>query len=149
MVPVRKTVEIAEGVRVDLLVTPHMSVYEADAGIKPIGKDASVQEVMFRYADLMYLAALNAWELDGHGTREDFPVARGDFHGFMQADRKGFAQTVTFLVSALTGKTVRELEEERKKAEESAPAEDAGENGEQEKKKTFLSRITRRLRHSS
>ena len=142
MVPVRKTVEIAEGVRVDLLVTPHMAVYEADAGIKPISADAGVQEVMYRYADLMYLAAINAWELDGHGTEEDFPHKRGDFHAFMQADRKGFAQTVTFLVSALTGKTVKEMEADEKARKEKEAADGKGE--EPVKKKTFLSRITGR-----
>lgn len=151
MVPVRKTVEISEGVRVDLLVTPHMSVYEAEAGTKPIGEDAAPLEVMTRYADLMYLAALNAWELDGHGTMEDCPWKRGDFHAFMQADRKGFAATVSFLVSALTGKTVRELEaarEAEKKAAEAATADDRGEEP-PVKKKSFLCRITGLLKRSS
>ena len=137
--------EISEGVRVDLLVTPHMAVYEKDAGIAPMREDAGPLEMMFRYADLMYLAALNAWELDGHGTAEDFPHSRGDFHGFMQADRKGFAQTVTFLVSALTGKSVKELEAEEKERREKK----AAEQGEGEKKKTSRSLITRLSRSSS
>ena len=146
MVPVRKTVEIAEGVRVNLLVTPHMSVYEAGAGLAPLPADADARAVMYRYADLMYLAALNAWELDGHGTAEDFPHSRGDFHGFMQADRKGFAAAMTFMVSAITGKTIQELEA----AEKAAKKADVGTNeagagaGTEEKKKTFLCRLMRR-----
>ena len=151
MVPVRKSVEIGEGVRVDLLVTPHMAVYEEDAGAKPITADASVQEVLFRYADLMYLAALNAWELDGHGTADDFPHKRGDFHAFMQADRRGFGEAMTFMVSAITGKTAKELKADEKAAKK--PQDEAGEDGEGEgpevKKKSFLYRITHRSRRSS
>ena len=149
MVPVRKTVRIDEGVPVDLLVTPHMAVYEEEAGTRPISEDANPAEVMARYADLMYLAAINAWELDGHGTMEDFPRKRGDFHAFMQSDRKGFGEAMTFLVSALTGKSVKQLEEEererRKKAEEGKPQEE----GEPVKKKCFLCRLMSRSKRSS
>lgn len=146
MVPVRKTVEISEGVRVDLLVTPHMAVYEDEAGTKGIAKDATIQEVLCRYADLMYLAALNAWELDGHGTQADFPHKRGDFHGFMQADSKGFGEAMAFMVSAITGKTARELKAEEKaakKAQDEAEDEGKGE-GPEVKKKSFFYRIMHR-----
>ena len=146
MVPVRKTVEIAEGVRVNLLVTPHMSVYKEGAGLGPLPADADAQAVVYRYADLMYLAALNAWELDGHGTAEDFPHSRGDFHGFMQADRKGFADAMTFMVSAITGKTLKELEaadKAAKKPDVAANGDEAG-VGTEEKKKGLICRIMRR-----
>ena len=125
----------------DLLVTPHMAVYEKAAGIPPLAEDADTVQVMCRYADLMYMAALNAWELDGRGTMEDYPIKRGDFHAFMQADRKGFAAAVSFLVSALTGKTVKELEKE-KPAEE--PERKEGEAAEPVKKKGFFCRIMSR-----
>lgn len=151
MVPVRKTVEISEGVRVDLLVTPHMAVYEADAGIEPMSDDAGTAEVLSRYADLMYLAALNAWELDGHGTREDFPHRRGDFHAFLQADGKKFGETVVFMVSALTGKTARELRTAAVPPETPQDEAKAGGQGEgsEVKKKSFLCRIFSRSRRSS
>ena len=148
MIPVRKTVEIAEGVRVDLLVTPHLAVYEEASLIKPITESASVGDVLFRYADLMYLAALNAWELDGHGTVEDFPHSRGDFHAFMQADSKGFSSAMSFIIHALTGKTSAELEAEEKERRKKAKDEkEQPEDG--VKKKTFLSRIMHRSRSSS
>ena len=142
--------EISEGVLVDLLVTPHMAVYEEDAGTKGIGQEASVQEVLCRYADLMFLAALNAWELDGHGTREDFPHKRGDFHAFMQADTKGFGAAMTFMMTALTGKTVKELKAEEKAAEKAKDEAEAGGKGEgpEVKKKSWIYRITHRSRHS-
>lgn len=144
MIPVRKTIELKEGVKADLLFTPHLAVYEEPTGVKPtVDKDAGTLEVMYRYADLMYLAAINAWELDGHGTLEDFPHTRGDFHALMQADPKGFAAAVKFAVSALTGKTAEQLmAEERKKEAEQKKEEPV------KKKTSFFSRIMRRSKPS-
>ena len=146
MIQVRKTVEISAGVKVDLLFTPRLSIYqETIAPLKPLDDDAGIIAVMERYADIMYFAALNAWELDGHGTVEDFPHKRGDFHGWMAADPKGFADGVNFAVSALTGKSAKELAAEREKERER----DA-ETPENEKKKTGLFyRITHLLKRSS
>ena len=147
MVPVRKTVEISEGVKVDLLFTPRLSLYQETVGKLPeLDEDAGVLRVMERYADIMYFAALNAWELDGHGTAEDFPVTRGDFHGWMAADPKGFGKGVQFAVCALTGKTVKELAAEKEKGPETAaeePQEDV------KKKRSWLYRITHRSKPSS
>ena len=125
MVPVRTTVEISEGVKVDLLFTPRIE----------------------RYADIMYFAALNAWELDGYGTEEDFPHKRGDFHGWMQADREGFGKAMGFAVRAITGKTIREIqaeEEAKRKAKEKEDAVGKEEGAEPIKKKrmSFFSRHT-------
>lgn len=132
MIPVRKTVEISEGVKVDLLFTPRVSIYQRTvADLPDLGEDAGVIPVMERYADIMYFAGLNAWVLDGHGTAEDFPHSRGDFHGWMQADPKGFAEGVRFAISALTGKTAEELT-----AEEAKRRQEAKNDGENVKKKT-------------
>lgn len=151
MVPVRKTVEISEGVKVDLLFTPRLSIYqETVAPLPELGADAGVLQVMERYADIMYFAALNAWELDGRGTVEDFPHTRGDFHGWMQADRKGFAEGVKFAVSALTGKTARQLLAEEEKRRESEKEAAKNEQAEPVKKKrSWIYRITHPSRPSS
>lgn len=151
MVPVRKTVEISEGVKVDLLFTPRLSMYQETVTPLPeLGADAGVLQVMERYADIMYFAALNAWELDGHGTVEDFPHTRGDFHGWMQADRKGFAEGVKFAVSALTGKTARQLLAEEEKRRESEKEAAKNEQAEPVKKKrSWIYRITHPSKPSS
>lgn len=151
MVPVRKTVEISEGVKVELLFTPRLSLYqETIAPLPPIDKEAGIIPVMERYADIMYFAALNAWELDGHGTAEDFPHKRGDFHGWMQADPKGFAEGVNFAVSALTGKSAKQLLIEEEKRRESQKEAAKNEGAEPVKKKrSWIYRITHRSRHSS
>lgn len=155
MVPVRKTVEISKGVKVDLLFTPRLAMYqETVVALPELAKDAGLLPVMERYADIMYFAALNAWELDGHGTVEDFPRKRGDFHGWMQADPKGFAEGVKFAVSALTGKTAAQLaaeEEKRRQDEKEAAKKGGGEETEEpvKKKRCWLYRITHRSRRSS
>lgn len=146
MVPVRKTVEISEGVKVDLLFTPRLSMYqETVAPLPELGEDAGLMKVMERYADIMFFAALNAWELDGHGTVDDFPHKRGDFHGWMAADPKGFSDGVKFAVSALTGKTPKQLVEEEEKRRENA----AKTPKEVKKKTSWLYRITHRSNRSS
>lgn len=149
MVPVRKTVEISEGVKVDLLFTPRLSVYQDSVSKLPeLGDDAGIVQVMERYADIMYFAALNAWELDGHGTVEDFPHKRGDFHGWMSADPKGFAAGVNFAVCALTGKTTRQLLAEEEKAREEQKKHASPQEVSPVKKKSLLYRITHPLRRS-
>ena len=135
----------------DLLFTPRLSMYQETVTPLPeLGADAGVLQVMERYADIMYFAALNAWELDGHGTVEDFPHTRGDFHGWMQADRKGFAEGVKFAVSALTGKTARQLLAEEEKRRESEKEAAKNEQAEPVKKKrSWIYRITHPSRPSS
>lgn len=150
MVPVRGTFEIAEGVKVEMLVTPRISIYQK--GLAPLsmegsGKAADMVLLMERYADLMYMSALNAWELDGKGLAEDFPHTRGDFHGWMQTDPKGFTKAVAFLVSALTGKTAQQLAEEAKMKKDSPDGEKEPEAV--KKKRCWLSRIMGRSRRSS
>lgn len=151
MVPVRKTVEISEGVKVELLFTPRLSMYqEAFAPLPELNKDAGIVQVMERYADIMYFAALNAWELDGHGTLADFPHKRGDFHGWMQADPKGFADGVDFAIYALTGKTARQLvadEEKRREKAAETPKTDGTEPV--KKKRSWIYRITHPSKPSS
>lgn len=132
MVPVRTTVEISDGVKVELLFTPRLSVYQETVSPLPeVSAKSDFLKVMERYADIFYFAALNAWELDGHGTAEDFPHKRGDFHGWMSADPKGFGATVRFAVTALTGKPIKQIEDE------------AGKKGEdvKKKRKSWFSRL--------
>lgn len=151
MVPVRKTVEISEGVKVDLLFTPRLSMYQETVTALPeLGAGAGIIQVMERYADIMYFAALNAWELDGNGTVEDFPCTRGDFHGWMAADPKGFADGVKFAVSALTGKTAKQLlieEEKRREKAAETPKTDGTEPV--KKKRSWIYRITHPSKPSS
>lgn len=129
----RNTVELKEGVKVDMLFTPHLYSYKGTSGVTFDVRDDSVVAILESYADVMYCAALNAWELDGHGTADTFPHKRGDFHEWMAADAKGFGDAVNFAVAALTGKTAKELNEQK-----------PDDNG----KKKLFTWIGRKLKHS-
>lgn len=119
---VRKSIEIADGVKVDLLFTPRLYEFKGFNGVSfEVEGDASQNRILGVYADTFYCAALNAWELDGHGTPEEFPHTRGDFHAWMQGDPVAFRQTIDFCLRALTGKG---LEEFAQKAAPTLPEEE-------------------------
>ena len=141
----RRTIELKDGVKVETLFTPHLYSFASEKGIAFDADMEQMNALIETYADLYYLAAINAWELDGHGTMEDFPHTRGDFHALMQSDPKGFAKAVAFFVCALTGKTEKEMQAEAKAAE----LKEKEETAEPVKKKGFLCRLMSRSRRSS
>jgi hypothetical protein len=112
----RRTIQLKGGVKVDTLFTPHLFSFKEEKGLTlQITED--IGSVLEAYADIYYLAALNAWVLDGHGSVDDFPHTRGDFHAYMMAQPVQFAKDVDFAVQALTGKSLKEMKTEEKPAE--------------------------------
>jgi len=140
MIPVRKSVIVKEGWgAVELLLTPHLYSYKDRFGITFEASVENTREVLEVYADIFFLAAVNAWELDGRGTVEDFPLTRGDFHAWSVQAPKEFGKCVTFAVSALTGKTPVEMA--------AAATEKKGQEAEESKKKpsSWIGRLLRRF----
>lgn len=139
----RRTIGLKDGVEVATLFTPHLFSYRNETGLTLEVDPGNPNTVIEAYADIYYLAAVNAWELDGHGTLEDFPHTRGDFHEYAAANPKAFARDLDFAVSALTGKSAKELVSEK--------AESAGEavSDPSAGKKKACTWIGRLLRHSS
>lgn len=136
MIPVRKKIEIQEGVTVDLLFTPHLYSYKGRFGVTFETDPNDNFAVTEHFADLFFCAALNAWELDGMGAAEDFPYKRGDFHALIVSDPAAFGKTIDFALYALTGKTKDQLS-------------GGAEKGAESKKKAHTSWIGRLLRRSS
>lgn len=128
---------MGDGAEVDLLFTPHLYSYKARTGITLEFDPKDNISLLSVYADLMYLAAVNAWELDGKGTLDDCPRTRADFHEWMMQSPEEFGRTVDFTVEALTGKPLKVYAEEV-----------AGKDQEDGKKKRWAW-ITRRSRRSS
>lgn len=114
----RKTITIGEGAEVDLLFTPHLYSYKAKTGLTLEFDPNDNVSLLSVYADLMYLAALNAWELDGKGTLDNCPVKRADFHEWMVQSPAEFGKTFDFTVEALTGKPFKVYAQEAEKEEE-------------------------------
>lgn len=136
----RRQIELKEGVIVETLFTPHLFSFKEEKGLSLEADTANFQAIIEAYADIYYLAAINAWVLDGKGTSEDFPYTRGDFHEYMAANPQPFAKDVDFAVRALTGKTPKQLADD--KAAETKPEAEPG-------KKKVLHWIGRLLKRSS
>lgn len=131
----RRTIELKDGVKVELLFTPHLFSFKENHGLTLEATAGDMMQIMEVYADIMFLAGINAWYLDGHGEPDSFPYTRGDFHEYMTIRPKVFAADVAFAVEALTGKRLGETG-------------DVKDDAEPGKKKVFL-RITRPSRPSS
>ena len=132
----RRKITLGDGAEVDLLFTPHLYSYKGRTGITLEYDSKDKLELLAVYADLMYLAALNAWELEGKGTVEDFPRTRADFHEWGAQDPAAFAATMDFTVEALTGKPLKVY---AKEAEAEEPAEDG-----KKKRSGWITRLWRR-----
>lgn len=136
----RRRIQLKDGVEVETLFTPHLFSYKDERGLTLEATSDELVKVLEVYADIYFLAAINAWALDGKGTAEEFPYTRGDFHEYMAANPKTFVKDVDFAVEALTGKSTKEIVE--KQAAEAPKEEDAS-------KKKASRWIGRLLRHSS
>lgn len=111
MVPVRTTIELSEGVKVEMLFTPHLFSYKGRCGITFEAEAADARQMAEYFADMLYCAALNSWEIDRGGDPDDFPCRRGDFHGLIVGAPDDFRRVIDFALRALTGKNGRELTE--------------------------------------
>ena len=117
----RRKIQLKDGVEVDTLFTPHLFSYKDEKGLTLESETGNFNAVLEAYADIYYLAAINAWELDGKGTSDEFPHTRGDFHEYASANPREFAKDVDFAVQALTGKTAKQLVIEQTKEEQPEP----------------------------
>lgn len=129
----RYTIEFGDGVKVQMLFTPHLYSFKGTQGVTfEVDDQNNTAEVIGIYADIMYCAALNAFVLDGRGNVEDFPHTRGDFHEFMVVNPQSFGKALNFALEALTGKSVKDFTKDGEKSPADA---NAGEGKEEESKK--------------
>lgn len=145
MVPYRRTIELGEGVKVDLLFTPHLYSYKGRGGITFEAVATDARQMAEYFADLLYCAALNAWEIDGGNDPDGAPFRRGDFHALIVGSPAEFRACIDFALCALTGKSAKELAADAKAREKDA----AKEGGAECKKKLFSHLTGRRSRPSS
>lgn len=139
---VRTTIEIRQGVKVEVLFTPRLYSFKGKEGVDFTADKSDAGSVFALYADIIYCSALNLWTLQGNDA-DEFPHHRADFHEFSMADPKAFGKVVNFALEALTGKGLKDFASEGEKVAET------GENAptEVKKKKPSLWTILR-LRRS-
>ncbi len=111
------SIELKKGVAVNILITPRLYVYKGREGINLEADADNIPAVMSLYADVLYLGALNWWELSGKDV-EDFGHKRMDFHIWAAENPDDFGRIVTNVVRLLSGKSLAELAEEKKKEAE-------------------------------
>ena len=116
---VRTNIELREGVKVAVLVTPALYRVAKQRGVD-LSEDGEggTEDVFTAYTKMLYCAAINAWEVDSVDSEGmgPFPYKYADFVEYMASKPGRLNEAVNFIYEALTGKTLKEgVAEELKK----------------------------------
>ena len=109
-------IEITKGVAVNVLITPRLFIYKGREGVTLEADGESMPAVMALYADVLYCAALNWWELAGKDA-DYFRFKRMDFHVWAAEHQEEFGRLVVKMVRLLSGKSLAELAKTEKEKE--------------------------------
>lgn len=88
--PIRFGVPLKEGLTVELLFTGRVYDVAKRLGMTINATPTNGYDVLTIYADIMYCAAVNFWELSEE--KNDIPFSRIDFHSFYMDNPDGFKQ---------------------------------------------------------
>lgn len=142
MMQVLHTITMKGGEQVELLATPALFGVAKRKGVTIDADADNLPDVMLAYTKMIYLAALNAWEV----RRFDNPdlgechLKLMDFVEWANADKDAFVKAIDFVLSALTNKPLRDYADRDEN--------DAEKGEEPLKKKSSFRWITRLFRHS-
>lgn len=151
MVQVLHMIRLKGGEQVELLATPALFAIAKRRGWTIEADADNAAEVFSAYTKLIYLAALNAWEVRRYDSPEmgECSYKLMDFVEWASNDTDAFVKAVNFVLSALTGKELKDYATEGAKPSENAEKA-ANESGDEDVKKKSASRwITRLFRRSS
>lgn len=139
MIQVLEVIKMKGGAQVELLATPALFAIAKRKGWKIEADTRNTSDIYSAYSKLIYLAALNAWEVRRYDDPElgDCPYKLMDFAEWCSEDAERFGKAVKFIVCALTNKDVSEIAPTEAKAE-----------SEEVKKKSRSGWITRLFRRS-
>ena len=115
MVRPRTTIELKDGVKVELLFTPSMYAIARRRGMKIEADASDAAAVMKAYTELMYIAALNAHEVmrfDDPSLGE-FPHRLIDFVEWSAVRQEEFVSALDVAVQNVLGKSLDELKQEK------------------------------------
>lgn len=149
MVQVLHTIKMKGGV-VELLATPALFGIAQRKGMTIEADSENATEIYSAYTKLIYLAALNAWEVRRYDNPQmgECQYKLMDFVEWASNDAEGFVKAVNFVLSALTHKELKDYATEGAKASE-IESKSANPAGEEVKKKSASGWIMRLLRRSS
>lgn len=142
-------IELRKGVKVEMLFTPRLYMYKGREGVTfeyETGNEISLHSF---YADLMFAAAVNHWELT-HRADEECDYRRIEFHQYAVSNPKEFGKAIIFAIRVLSGKNLKEIADEAKERQESQGNRQESQGAEQGstevKKKSLRGWITSLLR---
>ena len=146
MVQVLYTIKMRGGAQVELLATPALFAMAKKRGLDIEADTQNSAEVLSAFTKLIYLSALNAWEVRkfDNPTIGDFKYTLMDFMEWGSNDAEEFVKAVNFVLAALTHKELKDYATEQTKGSEKAENEESKEV----KKKSRSGWITRLLRRS-
>lgn len=149
MVQILHTITLKGGARVELLATPALFDIARKRGMAIEADADNAAEVFSAYAKLVYIAAINAWEVRRYddASMGDFPYRLMDFVEWSSHDAEEFVNVINFILSALTGKELKDYATEQAKGSE-IEKETANTGSEEVKKKSASGWITRLLGRS-
>ena len=121
---IRTTIELGEGVRVEILVTPALYRIAKQRGISLVDDaNAGDADPYTSYIKILYCAAINAWEVAAvdDPTMGEFPHKYAEFDEWAWSDKARLGRMINFIYEALTGKTLKDtlkegVEEVKKKS---------------------------------
>ena len=137
---------------VEVLATPALFGIAQRKGMTIEADSENVTEVYSAYTKLIYLAALNAWEVRRYDNPQMGECAYRlmDFVEWASNDAEGFVNAINFVLSALTHKELKDYATEgAKPSENEKETPNATDEGEDVKKKSASGWIMRLLRRSS
>ena len=105
----RTSIELKEGVAVEILVTPALYSVAKRRGIDLVA-DINAGDWQSSYVKMLYCAAISAWEVAAvdDPSRGEFPYTFADIHEWAWADTARLAKTIGFMYEALTGKPLKD-----------------------------------------
>lgn len=139
------------GAQVELLATPSLFAIAKRKGLAIEANTADGADVLTAYTKLIYLAALNAWEVRRYDAPEmgECKYKLMDFVEWASGNADEFVKAINFVLSALTGKELKDYATEGAKPSETAEKPAKETDGEEVKKKSSSTWITRLFRRSS
>jgi hypothetical protein len=150
MVQVLHTIRMKGGV-VELLATPALFGIAQRKGMTIEADSENASEVYSAYTKLIYLAALNAWEVRRYDNPSmgECQYKLMDFVEWASGNADEFVKAINFVLSALTGKELKDYATEGAKPSETVEKPAKETDGEEVKKKSSSTWITRLFRRSS
>lgn len=148
MIQILHTITMKGG-NVELLATPALFDIAVKRGMVIEADSKNAAEVYSAYTKLVYLAALNAWEVRRFDSPSmgECPYTLMDFIEWATNDPAEFVKVMEFVLLAITGKGLKDYATEGAKASENAK-ETAKTADEEVKKKSAFRWITSLFRHS-